>query len=92
MKMGKENENEKGSRILPGSDYGFIFATTCRFAQLPFGAFVRKLSASGYPLHLPQAIWVNCQIPTVKLKPTSHMFYTACPTSPQFEQAQIIED
>ena len=26
-----------------------------RFARLPLGAFVRELSASGYPLHLPQA-------------------------------------
>jgi hypothetical protein len=23
------------------------------------GAFVRELNASGYPLHLPQAIWAN---------------------------------
>ena len=38
-----------------------------RFAQLPFGAFVRELNASGFPLHLPQATWVNYQIPTAGL-------------------------
>jgi len=37
------------------------------FAQLPLGVFVRKLSAPGYPLHLPQAMWVNCRTPTAGL-------------------------
>ena len=46
---------------------GFARATTRRFAQLPFGAFVKKLSASGYPLHLLQATWVNYLIPTTEL-------------------------
>jgi hypothetical protein len=51
----------------------------------PLGAFVRKLSASGYPLHLPQAMWVNNQTPTVGLEPISHTFYTAYPTNLQRE-------
>jgi hypothetical protein len=46
---------------------GFALAATRRFAQLPSGAFVRKLDASGYPLYLPQAMWVSYQIPTVGL-------------------------
>ena len=46
---------------------GFARATTRRFAQLPFRAFVKKLSASGYPLHLLQATWVNYLIPTTEL-------------------------
>jgi hypothetical protein len=45
----------------------FACAAACRFAQLPFGAFVRKLNASGYPLHLPQATWANHRTPTVGL-------------------------
>jgi len=44
---------------------GFAYAATRRFAQLPFGAFVKKLSASGYPLHPLQATWVNYQTPTL---------------------------
>jgi hypothetical protein len=31
------------------------------------GAFVRELSASGYPSHLPPATWANCRTPTVGL-------------------------
>ena len=61
----------------------FAHAATRRFARLPSGAFVRKLSALGYPSHLPQATWANYQTPTVGLKPTSHTFYTAYPTSLQ---------
>jgi len=45
----------------------FACAATRRFAQLPLGAFVRKLSASGYPLHLPQATWANYRTPTIGL-------------------------
>ncbi len=45
----------------------FAHAAAHKFAQLPFGAFVRKLRASGYPLHLPQATWANCRTPTVEL-------------------------
>ncbi len=36
-----------------------------------------RICASGYPLHLPQAMCANHQIPTVGLEPTSHTFYTA---------------
>jgi len=39
-------------------------AATRRLDQLPYRAFVRKLGASGYPLHLPQAKWANCRTPT----------------------------
>ena len=47
----------------------FALAAARRFARLPFGAFIRKLSASGYPLHLPQAMWVNSHLEgTVKQK------------------------
>ena len=46
---------------------GFALAATRRFAQLPNGTFVRKLSASGYPWHLPQATWTNYRIPTAGL-------------------------
>ena len=59
----------------------FAHAAARRFARLPFGAFVRKLNASGYPLHLPQAMWVNYRIPTAGLQPASHTFYTAYPTN-----------
>jgi hypothetical protein len=45
----------------------FAHAATRRFAQLPYEAFVRKLSASGYPSHLPQATWANYRTPTVGL-------------------------
>ena len=38
---------------------GFAIAATRRFARLPYGAFVRELNASGYPLHLPQATWAR---------------------------------
>lgn len=41
----------------------FAFAATRRLARLPFGAFVRKLSALGYPLHLPQATWRTNKFP-----------------------------
>jgi len=57
--------------------YRYASAATRRFARLTLWAFVRELSASGYPLHLPPATWANCRIPTVGLQPTSHMFYTA---------------
>ena len=46
---------------------GFAIAATRRFARLPYGAFVRELNASGYPLHLPQATWVNYRTTTVGL-------------------------
>ena len=46
----------------------FTHATTRRLAQLTCGAFVRKLSASDYPLHFPQATWANCRTPTVGLR------------------------
>jgi hypothetical protein len=42
-------------------------AATRRFARLPYGAFVRKLSVSGYPLHLPQATWANYRTPRAGL-------------------------
>ena len=47
--------------------YGFAYAATRRFARLSKRAFVRKLDASGYPSHLPQATWVNYPIPTAGL-------------------------
>ena len=47
--------------------YRFACAATRRFARLPEGAFVRELSASGYPPHLPPATWANCRTPTVGL-------------------------
>jgi hypothetical protein len=42
-------------------------AATRRLARLPYGTVVRKLSASGYPSHLPQATWANYRTPTVGL-------------------------
>ena len=47
--------------------YRFACAATRRFARLPKGAFVRELCASGYPSHLPPAMWANCRTPTVGL-------------------------
>ena len=38
-----------------------------RVCSTPLRAFVRELSASGYPLHLPPATWANCRTPTVGL-------------------------
>jgi hypothetical protein len=45
-------------RVLEATS-GFARAAARRFARLSYRAFVRKLSASGYPLHLPQATWAK---------------------------------
>ena len=41
---------------------GSLRATACAVAR-PSGALVRELSALGYPSHLPQATWADCQLP-----------------------------
>ena len=42
---------------------GSLRATACEVARSHRGAVVRELSASGYPWHLPQATWADCQVP-----------------------------
>ena len=79
--MDEVTSKEKPTALQRNAQTSRADSAARRFARLPFGAFVRKLSASGYPLHLPQATWVIYQISTVGLQPTSHMFYTAYPKS-----------
>src|SRR5271169_5195274 len=57
---------------------GFAARCNLRGCALPLlGALVRELSASGYPLHLPQATWATLPIPRAGLSPASLTVSTA---------------
>jgi hypothetical protein len=66
----KAKENIRNAGYRPTSQACSIQCSfeNCRlYSLILYGAFVRELNASGYPLHLSPATWVNYRIPTVGL-------------------------